>query len=330
MVLVAMSLTTVLVAVVAVGALLEAQMQSRAMLVGGLLSLALVVSLVAGRQMRRQLVGPLADLEEGTRKLRQGDLSARVEVSGEGELGRVAAAFNTMAARLESDQNELLEASRRDALTGLYNRGELHRRMQELLGLARDSGEPVSMLLLDVDFFKKVNDTYGHPAGDDVLVEVASRVAKAVRTEDTVARYGGEEFAVMLPTADPKSAAMVAERLRQAVSGTPIGCETEDGRKHQLTCTVSVGGATFPTNAQDIDGLMMQADAALYHSKETGRNRVSWQHPNRSGPTVVAKGSPRSGAARDGGSYDQTAPAGDDEPDAEEYDGPERRRPSDL
>jgi diguanylate cyclase (GGDEF)-like protein len=152
-----------------------------------------------------------------------------------------------------------------DALTGLANRGTLQEALgRDLARALRESGT-LSLLMLDVDHFKAVNDHFGHQAGDVVLQRVAKRLDEASRAGDLPGRYGGEEFAVLLPDTDLHAALMVAERLRAAVA--------EDVEAPVVT--VSVGVATFPNDAMDADGLVRAADAALYASKRSGRDRVT-------------------------------------------------------
>ncbi|MBU2663885.1 GGDEF domain-containing protein [Actinoplanes bogorensis] len=153
-----------------------------------------------------------------------------------------------------------------DELTGLRSRRYFVQALQSETARHERSGDGLSVLLLDIDHFKLVNDTYGHDGGDRVLVEVARRLARAVREGDLVARYGGEEFAVLLPQSDPGEAYGVAERIRLSVADQPI--PVGDGRHHRVT--VSVGLAS--TSATDT--LIHDADQALYAAKRGGRDRV--------------------------------------------------------
>jgi diguanylate cyclase (GGDEF)-like protein len=151
-----------------------------------------------------------------------------------------------------------------DELTGLANRRLLTRAMARLNG-----GERASLLIIDIDHFKKVNDTLGHQAGDAALRQVARLVKEAVRPRDTAARIGGEEFAVWLPGADGRTGNEVAERLRASVANKPFRHQGED---HLIT--VSVGVASYPAPVRAVDNLMTCADRALYTAKRDGRNKV--------------------------------------------------------
>jgi two-component system, cell cycle response regulator len=156
-----------------------------------------------------------------------------------------------------------------DGLTGLTNHRTFQERFGQLLERAGRHGYPAAMLLCDVDFFKKVNDNYGHPVGDEVLRRVARVLQDVGRKIDITARYGGEEFAVVLESSTAEQARQVGERLRQEVGKLVI--ETEKG---PLQVTMSVGIAAFPDDARDRAGLVERADLALYHAKHSGRNQV--------------------------------------------------------
>lgn len=152
-----------------------------------------------------------------------------------------------------------------DGLTGVPNRRSFEITLDKELSRSARSGEPVTLLMVDVDHFKKFNDNYGHQAGDDVLKGVGSALVEASRDFDTPARYGGEEFAVILPACSSKEALAVAERLRVAV------CKV----KAVAPVTASGGVATYPTHAGDAAGLIKAADEALYESKRAGRNQLT-------------------------------------------------------
>jgi diguanylate cyclase (GGDEF)-like protein len=160
-----------------------------------------------------------------------------------------------------------------DGLTGLFN----HRNFQEKLTaefrrLERFSA-PLSLLLIDIDFFKKINDTYGHPAGDEVLREVAGVIRETIRNVDIPARYGGEEFAALLPGTNHEGALKMAERLRETIAERRFRIEGKE-----LRVSVSIGAATSPHDAGAKEELVEKADKALYNAKRNGRNRcVLWR-----------------------------------------------------
>jgi len=152
-----------------------------------------------------------------------------------------------------------------DGLTGVANRAAFDRALAAEIERAARQREDVSLLLLDIDHFKVLNDRHGHQVGDQVLRLVGATLTAACRDFDTAARYGGEEFAVLLPETGAEEAVQVAERLRSAIAGMPSGVDV----------TVSAGVSTFPFDATDADGLVAAADGALYSSKRDGRNRVT-------------------------------------------------------
>jgi two-component system cell cycle response regulator len=170
--------------------------------------------------------------------------------------------------RLRADLDRSLEMAVTDPLTGLRNRRYVRRHLE---GVLRNAGAAV--LLIDVDRFKSVNDTYGHAAGDVVLREVAERVRGHLRAADVVARYGGEEFLVVMSAAPAEDAMLVAERLRSAIAAVPVEAEG-----HRLTVTASIGVATGEAGAAS-DDVVSAADAALYRAKNSGRDRVEPAQP---------------------------------------------------
>ncbi|MBK8996084.1 MAG: diguanylate cyclase [Myxococcales bacterium] len=166
--------------------------------------------------------------------------------------------------------NKLYEASVRDALTGTYNREHFEERLKVEVAYARRHNTVVSLVMFDLDHFKKINDNYGHPAGDAALIYVSQRVQKGLRTEDVFARYGGEEFAVILRGIDLEGSRRVGERLRSTVAATPVEF---DGKTFPVT--MSVGCATLSDCPEpSTTALVAIADRRLYAAKHGGRNRV--------------------------------------------------------
>ncbi len=187
--------------------------------------------------------------------------------------GVVFGAVGTMALHRNARIQELLDALQRradsDGLTGLMNHRAFQLRMRAELSRARRESAPIALLMADIDHFKALNDRYGHPAGDAVLVELAQRLRAAVREYDLPARYGGEEFAVILPGLDGAGATAAAERVRAAIAETPFRLPGE----RTSTVTVSVGAAAAESE-QDAEAWLVEADARLYRAKRAGRNRV--------------------------------------------------------
>lgn len=168
----------------------------------------------------------------------------------------------------------LLELATTDYLTGLYNRRAFFEAAQREFARARRNGTVFSLLELDLDHFKAVNDTYGHDAGDRALRGVAQVMLRALRVVDLPARLGGEEFAVLLPETDAQEAQGVAERLRQAIASADI-----QGMAGRFRVTVSIGLATFHPEDPDAEAIVHAADQALYRAKELGRDRVVSAEP---------------------------------------------------
>lgn len=157
--------------------------------------------------------------------------------------------------------------SREDHLTGLYNRRHVEESLNGALSSARRHHHPLSILFVDVDGFKHVNDEHGHQVGDDVLRMVAQRILLRLRNEDVVGRWGGEEFLAVLPITPLSGALAVAERLRAEIARTPV-----EAGGHTVAATVSIGCAE--DHGDDVESLVREADIALFRAKQGGRNRV--------------------------------------------------------
>jgi len=171
---------------------------------------------------------------------------------------------------LKLAENKLVTLATHDFLTGLLNRREMHRRLEEELQRARRNGMPFSIFMLDLDHFKKVNDVHGHSAGDLVLQAVAAVMQQTVRLYDLCGRYGGEEFLVALPDTDLAEAAATAERLRLAIANQQIA--VTDGATLQITASIGVASLN---PSETIDQLVSRADDAMYLGKQQGRNQVN-------------------------------------------------------
>ncbi len=174
---------------------------------------------------------------------------------------------------LESISNQqVFEKVQKDALTGAFSKGALLEKGPEAVKRAEVLGEPLSVITFDIDFFKKINDGYGHPGGDYVLKELGQLMqSKLVRSNDYFARYGGEEFVVILQATPLKTAQEVAERIRATVEGHPFSFETKP-----VKVTISIGVSTkIPATDDSWDKIYNRADQALYQSKQNGRNKVT-------------------------------------------------------
>jgi two-component system cell cycle response regulator len=175
------------------------------------------------------------------------------------------------ADRLRHNVQLSLEMAITDQLTGLHNRRYMGRHLDALMASARRHGRPLAFVIMDIDFFKQVNDTYGHDIGDEVLKEFAGRISANVRGIDLACRYGGEEFVVAMPDTDIAFATNIAERLRQSIEANPIMISRAP---HQLNITISIGIARYEGASDSAEALLHRADQALYRAKRSGRNRV--------------------------------------------------------
>lgn len=172
-------------------------------------------------------------------------------------------------AHRKSLEAQLRRVAERDVLTGLNSRGHFMERAQGLLLRSQSGKSPFSLMMIDVDHFKAINDTWGHSHGDRVLATIAETCKRSLRPQDVIGRFGGEEFIVALPDTGPEDARTVAERLRRKVAELPMGEEMPD---HRVTVTIGIAGVL--EEATDLPSLIQQADRALYAGKHGGRNRV--------------------------------------------------------
>lgn len=172
--------------------------------------------------------------------------------------------------RLRDNYERSLVMALTDSLTGLYNRRYVTAHLGGMIDRHKQTGKPLGLLMFDIDFFKKVNDTYGHAAGDEVLIEMSRRVIDHVRSVDTVARLGGEEFVAVLPDTEEEVALVVAERLRYTMAAELFDMKAANTRQ---TVTISIGVAMLQGD-DSLESLMNRADEALYAAKGAGRNLV--------------------------------------------------------
>jgi two-component system cell cycle response regulator len=213
------------------------------------------------------LMCPEIDVDEAIRALNRGAEDVLKEPADDAEiLARVRAAARAAALRDQLLERErgLEELAYSDELTRLYNRRFLGRQLSALVRSATRHARTLSLVLVDIDRFKAINDSHGHARGDAVLARVAARLVQVLREEDYAGRWGGEEFLVLLPDVDESGAQATAERLRESVSGRPVA---------GLRVTVSAGCATW-VPGESPDDLLRRADAALYAAKRGGRDQV--------------------------------------------------------
>ncbi|WP_353859631.1 diguanylate cyclase [Azospirillum formosense] len=176
------------------------------------------------------------------------------------------------ASRVVDMQRQLERLATTDSLTGALNRGRFMARAAEEVARAQRGGQPLSAIMLDIDHFKKVNDTHGHATGDEAIRTVVRVCRSMVRGADVLGRLGGEEFAILLPETPPQGAALLAERLRQALAETVV--RIANGAGSVLSVTVSIGVSALRPGETGVAALLARADEALYRAKSGGRNRV--------------------------------------------------------
>lgn len=269
------------------------------------LVLSVIITILVARRM---LTGPLVRLTAVTEQVAEGDLNARARVESRDEIGRLATTFNATTAQLQElvqrleqrvaqrtaelsnaneqlrqeiqerkraeeqiqrQQYELERLAITDELTSLYNRRQFFVLSEHALSHARHTGHLISVIMLDMDHFKQINDTHGHACGDYVLQAMAERFKGGLRETDILGRYGGEEFVVLLPDTDVAAAYTIAERLRADVEQTPIQAD-----ELLLRVTISIGIASAAGGMLTLTELLARADYALYEAKRGGRNRV--------------------------------------------------------
>ena len=173
--------------------------------------------------------------------------------------------------RLRDNVQMSIEMAITDPLTGLFNRRYMESHLTTLIEQAITRGKPLTALIIDIDYFKSINDTHGHDAGDDVLREFALRIRRSIRGIDLACRYGGEEFVVIMPETDIAVASMVAERLRRRIAADPFAIQQGE---HEVAVTISIGIAALRGNDDNAATMLKRADQALYRAKRDGRNRV--------------------------------------------------------
>jgi diguanylate cyclase (GGDEF)-like protein len=220
--------------------------------------------LVAGATLiARSITRPVYRLAEAANRIQQGDYSRHVDIEHKDEIGQLALSFNHMLDGIVSREREILRLAYEDGLTALPNRAMFNEQLGQAVRTAKRANQPLSILVFDMDRFKTINDTLGHPVGDQVLREVGVRVRKALRDSDVVARLGGDEFAVLLTTGSGEAARMVATKILKALEAPLV----IDGQPMDMAA--SIGIARFPEHGEDPSALMRAADVAMYEAKRT-------------------------------------------------------------
>lgn len=239
--------------------------------------LPVLVSAPIGHALARSISAHLRMLVSGAERLQQGDYGHTIDEeqfrTSPTEMIQLMRAFNSMSQTVRSNVETIEATSRTDQLTGMCNRRHLLAEGYRMLGVAIRANSPCACLMLDIDHFKNVNDTHGHPVGDQVLIHVAGIIAANTRASDLAARFGGEEFVVLAAGAALNEAVILAERIRTAIAGSSISVGPA-----RITVTVSIGVAEYDMEpdfgSNVLEDMIEKADKALYRAKQSGRNRV--------------------------------------------------------
>jgi len=229
---------------------------------GGLMGASTALVLIRG------IIRPIVQLTEGARTIGGGQLDYRIPIDGDDEFGKLANSINRMAERRQRSEEALRQAANQDSLTRLPNRVVFQDRLVEALSSAGRIERMVAVLLLDLDHFKDVNDTLGHPSGDALLKQVAERLLECVRKSDTVSRLGGDEFGIIQTNLNSETGVEVLARRIINSLARPFEIDGE-----QVYTGTSIGITVFPHDDREADKLIKNADLALYRAKQDGRNK---------------------------------------------------------
>ena len=240
------------------------------------LGFAFVASMVGSYFIARSITRPLNRLSESATRIRNGDYSDKLELEGTDEIRALAASFNHMREGIAAHEREILRLAYEDRLTGLPNRVLFNDRLQQAVHVARRNGSPLTVMIMDLDRFKHINDTLGHAVGDDVLREVGTRLRAALRESDTVARLGGDEFAALLTTGSEERIVDVVRKALRCME-QPIECNGQS-----LDVGVSIGIARHPEHGDTPGTLIRHADIAMYLAK-AANSEFAFYDPDRDG-----------------------------------------------
>jgi diguanylate cyclase (GGDEF)-like protein len=246
------------------------------LLLMGLAALSLAASMVGSYFIARSITRPLNRLSESAARISNGDYSDKLELEGTDEVRALAESFNHMREGIAAHEREILRLAYEDRLTGLPNRALFNDRLQQAVHTARRNGSPLTVMMMDLDRFKHINDMLGHAVGDDVLREVGARLRAALRESDTVARLGGDEFAALLTTGHEERIVEVVRKVLQCME-QPIECNGQS-----LDVGASIGIARFPEHGDTPGTLIRHADIAMYLAK-AANSEFAFYDPDHDG-----------------------------------------------
>ncbi|MBI1394745.1 MAG: EAL domain-containing protein [Betaproteobacteria bacterium] len=233
-------------------------------ILGGVALVSVLFSIAGSVLIARSITRPVRLLAAAARRIRDGDYDRPVIVDQRDELGELAASFNHMLGGIAERESKILRLAYEDTLTGLPNRAMFRDRLRQTLRTAARARTPFAVMVLDLDRFQYVNDSLGHPAGDEILKEVAKRLKGTLRESDTVARLGGDEFAILLPESDPERVHRAGRRIVAALE-PPIVLEGQP-----VDVSASLGVSCYPEHDADPDMLLRNADVAMHLAKRSG------------------------------------------------------------
>jgi diguanylate cyclase (GGDEF)-like protein len=237
--------------------------------------IALIVSVTSWFWLVRGITAPLNEMAKIVRSVGLDQAPIELKEHTDDELGRLVRAINDMSNWVSESTSHLKELAERDELTGLYNHRALIMMLEDEIARSKRYKQPFSFVLLDIDNFKEINDTYGHVAGDEAIRQFAPLILESIREVDKVARYGGDEIAVIMPETPGTEAVSLAERIRIGVGAQQVLLKNIE----MITLHISVGVAEYPGGKDSLKDLVSAADEALYEAKKSGRNKVcveSW------------------------------------------------------
>ena len=241
--------------------------------------LAALFSIILGAVLSKLFLSPIGPFIKRLNTAARGDLDTLVDDRRKDEIGEVAKTFNNMLSALKY-KDKMLSEMNTDYLTGLNNHRYFQERLREEIHIAQGNSGEFALLMLDLDRFKLVNDSFGHMVGDSVLRQVSKALISSTFGKEFIARYGGEEFTIILPNTPASEAVAMAERLRKVIAASdfeaspPFRADDAKAGAQPIRVTVSVGVAIYPRHSREQDGLIMAADIALYQAKHLGRDRV--------------------------------------------------------
>ena len=256
---------------------------SRLVTISGGVSVLVIILFILWFALRKLVIHPIHELQVVARKIGSDEERANIDLSHRrDEIGSLSRTLQATEKEVERQQKELIELAgkmdderRKDPLTKLHNRRHLYLEGPGLFAMANRFGYEVSAMMIDLDHFKKINDTYGHAAGDQVLVDVAAVLKQHSRSYDLLIRFGGEEFSMVLLNCDLHQSRQIAERIRQDIEALTVQFEDQEIR---LTCSIGLSSG----RGMELEQMVLHADEAVYQAKADGRNRVCHSEPQAS------------------------------------------------